>query len=209
MEQRPKKGFRYWFVNVFWYHYGKISLLVLFLVGSAVFLTVDALRKEKYDLNVALIVDRAVARDDTAALGELFASAAGDVDGNGQAKVNIVTVNLASEENVEAVQYRIMLDLSQPEYTVFLMSGYESSVYAAQEDTFQPLADYGFQGAEEDGMRLFVGNKAILRDLGITDCYVCLSDWTVDGRGSEEMTAAAVRAISALVDSPDVPGEEN
>jgi len=208
MDRKVKRGFRYWFVNVFLYHYWKISLLVLFLVGTAVFLTVDALHKEKYDLNVALIVDRAISRADTGALREMFAAAAGDVDGNGRVNVNVIPVNLASEENLESIQYQIMLYLSQPEYTVFLMSEYESSVYAAQEDTFQPLADYGIEGAEEDGLRLFVGNKAILRDLGITDCYACLADWTVDGRGSKEMTAAAVRAIRALAESPDVPEGE-
>ena len=44
MEKEQKKGFVYWFKNVFWYHYGKLSILVLFLLGTAIWFTVDALK---------------------------------------------------------------------------------------------------------------------------------------------------------------------
>ena len=54
MEEEPKKGFRYWFTNIFWYHYGKIALLALVLLITVVWLTVDALHKEKYDLNMCI-----------------------------------------------------------------------------------------------------------------------------------------------------------
>ena len=46
MEEKPKKGFVYWFVNVFWYHYGLISIVALFLLVTAVWFTVDALMTE-------------------------------------------------------------------------------------------------------------------------------------------------------------------
>ena len=203
MEETPKKGFVYWFKNVFWYHYGKISLLVLFLAAAAIWMTVDMFKKPEYDLNVAVVSDGAIARDDARALSELFAAAAGDVNGDGKALVNIVTVTLEDEERPESGRYQTLLYLSLPEYTVFLMNERESARYAREEDTFQNLADYGIETEDESGKRIWVGDKAVVQYLGDHQFYACLADWTVDGKGSPEMTAAAVRALKALLDSPD------
>ncbi len=203
MEETPKKGFVYWFTNVFWYHYGKLSILILFLGAAAIWMTVDMFKKEEYDLNVAVVADGAIARSDASALAELFAAAAGDVNGDGKALVNIVTVDLADEERRESAQYQMMLYLSLPEYTVFLMNERESARYVKQEDTFQPLADYGIETADESGRRIWVGDKAAIQYLGNHEFYACLADWTVDGKGSREMTEAAVRALKALLASPE------
>ncbi len=202
MESSEKKGFRYWFTNVFWYHYGKISLVALFLLVTAVWFTIDALKKETYDLNVAVILNRPVARDDLGALYTLLGDAAGDVNGDGKTRVNIVTVNLADEENREGSRYQMMLYLSLPEYTIFLMDERESGLYAHQDDeTFQVLGDYGIATEDETGRRVALGRRAVLAPLG-EEVYACLADWTVSDKGDPAMTAAAVRALQALLASP-------
>ena len=88
MEQEQKKGFVYWFKNVFWYHYGKLSILVLFLLVTAVWFTIDALKKVEYDLNVAVVADSGAARSDLEKLADLMAEAAGDLNHDGKALVN-------------------------------------------------------------------------------------------------------------------------
>ena len=203
MEEKPKKGFVYWFTNVFWYHYGKISILVLFLLVAAIWMTVEMFKKEEYDLNVAVVSDVAIARTDAAALAELFAAAAGDVNGDGKALVNVVTVTMEDEERPEAGRYQALLYLSLPEYTIFLMNEEESARYVKEDETFQPLADYGIETEDESGRRVWVGDKDVIKYLGDHEFYACLADWTVDGKGSQDMTAAAVRALKALLASPD------
>ena len=207
MEETPKKGFVYWFINVFWYHYGKLSILVVFLAAAAIWMTVEALKKEKYDLNVAVVSDVAIARSDASALSELFAEAAGDVNGDGKALVNIVTVTMKDEESPETGRYQAQLYLSLPEYTIFLMNEEESARYVKEDETFQLLADYGIATEDESGRRIWVGDKAVIRDLGDHQFYACLADWTVDGKGSPEMTAAAGRALKALLASPEAEKE--
>ena len=207
MEETPKKGFVYWFTNVFWYHYGKLSILVLFLAAAAIWMTVEALKKEKYDLNVAVVSDTGIARSDASALSALFAEAAGDVNGDGKALVNIVTVTMKDEESPETGRYQALLYLSLPEYTIFLMNEEESARYVKEDETFQSLADYGIATEDESGRRIWVGDKAVIRDLGDHQFYACLADWTVDGKGSPEMTAAAVRALKALLASPEAEKE--
>ena len=84
------------------------------------------------------------------------------------------------------------------------MNERESARYVKEEDTFQPLADYGIVTDDESGRRVWVGDKDVIQYLGDHEFYACLADWTVDGKGSPEMTAAAVRALKALLASPDV-----
>ncbi len=205
MESSEKKGFRYWFTNVFWYHYGKLSLVALFLLVTAVWFTVEALQKDEYDLNVAVVLNHAVARDDLAALGDFLGEAAGDVDGDGKTLVNIVPVDLSDQQNPVGTRNQMLLYLSLPEYTLFLMEDDESLLYAGQEDTFQELKDYGITASDGTGRRVEVGKKAVLAPLGEGEVYACLSDWTVVGKGDPEMTAAAVRALKALLSSPERP----
>ncbi len=208
MDETPKKGFGYWFKNVFWYHYGKLSILVLFLLAAGIWMTVDVFRKPEYDLNVAIVADGAIARSDAGELAELLAASAGDVNGDGKTLVNVVTVDLADAERQESARYQMMLYLSLPEYTIFLMNERESARYAKQDETFQALSDYGISTGDETGRRVWVGDKAVLRHLGDHQFYACLADWTVSGKGSPEMTAAAVRALKALLDSPALPAAE-
>ena len=203
MEQEQKKGFVYWFKNVFWYHYGKLSILVLFLLVTAVWFTIDALKKVEYDLNVAVVADSGAARSDLEKLADLMAEAAGDLNHDGKALVNVSAVNLGDEGNLEATQYQLMLYMSLPEYTIFLMNDRESALFSRQEDTFQPLADYGIETDDAVGLCIYVGDKAILPSACRGDCYACLADWTASGKGSTAATEASVRALQALLASPD------
>ena len=156
----------------------------------------------------AVVADGAIARSDAKALADLFAAAAGDVNGDGKALVNVVTVAMEDEERPEAGRYQALLYLSLPEYTIFLMNERESARYIKEDETFQLLADYGIETGDESGRRVWVGDKAVVQYLGDHQFYACLSDWTVDGKGSAAMTEAAVRALKALLASPDLPTGE-
>lgn len=203
MENTSKKDFKYRFKNVFWYHYGKLSIALLIALGVAVWLTIDAFRKEEPDLNVAIIMEDGIAQSDTKRLAELLGDAAGDVNGDGKTIVNIMTVNLGDEKNLEQSQYQMLLYMSLPEYTLFIMNERYSRIYGEKDGTFQPLADYGIETTDEVPTRIDLSSRAILKALGEREYFVSLSDWTVDGKSTREMTEAAVRALKALVDSPD------
>lgn len=203
MGENNRKDFKYWFKNVFWFHYGKIAIAVVIAVAVAIWLTVDALKKEEYDLNVAIVTEDGLAQSDTKKLAELLGEAAGDVNGDGKQLVNIMTVNLGDIQNLETSQYQMLLYMSLPEYTIFIMNDHYSAIYGQKDGTFQPLADYGIETTDELPTRIDLSEKAILKSLGEREYFASLSDWTVDGKGSKEMTDAAVRALKALIDSPD------
>lgn len=197
MEQEPKTGFRHWFVNVFWFHYGKLAIGLVLALAVVIYLTVDAFHKESYDLNVVLAVSGAIEPEDTQALQDLLAETAGDLDGDGKIQINLQRIDLRQGQELE----RMILYLSLPEYTLFILDDEISANYCAREDEFQPLADYGVETEDPSGKRRYVGDRTVLRQMGEFDYYLCLADWTVDGKGSPEMTAAAVRAMQKILNS--------
>ena len=203
MGEKPKKGFLYWFTNVFWYHYGKFALLGLVLVVIAVWLTVDALHKEVYDLNLVIAANGPVTDTDATALPAALMKEAEDVNGDGKVLINIQTIDLSDPENLEGNQERLLLYLALPEYTLFLLDEDRSTLYCGKEDTFQPLANYGIDTDDPGGLRVYVGDKPLLRGLGGYAYYASISDWTVSGKGSRAMTRAAVNALQLILDTAE------
>ena len=204
MDKKSDFDFRYWFKNVFWFHYGKLSIGLLIALIIAVWLTIDASKKEDYDLNMVIALAGGIAQSDTERLNALVSEAVGDVNGDGETLVNIQTVDLSDGAALEENLTRTLLYMSLPEYTLFIMDEHYSAIYCSKDDgTFQPLADYGIETEDETGMRIYLGDRLILRRLGRYEYYGCLSDWTVDGKGSEAMTQGAVRALQAIINSEE------
>lgn len=203
MEDKPEKGFRYWFTNVFWYHYGKIAIVVLILVVIAVWLTVDALHKEEYDLNLVVAANGAVSEAGADELRAALEKTVGDVNGDGKSLINIQTIDLADPENLEGNQYRLLLYLSLPEYPLFLLDEDRSTLFCGKEDTFQPLADYGVTTEDPTGLRIYVGDKPLMKNLGGFAYYASIADWTVNGKGDPAVVRAAVRALNTILGTGD------
>ena len=76
-----------------------------------------------------------------------------------------------------------------------------STLYCGKEDTFQPLANYGITTDDPNGLRIYVGDKPLMKDLGDYAYYASLSDWTVSGKGSKAMTQAAVNALQVILNT--------
>ena len=201
MEEKPTQGFKYWFTNVFWYHYGKLAILAVILLIIGIWLTVDALHKEKYDLNIAVAVNGPVPESGLDRLRDSLIDVVGDVNGDGKVLINIQAVDLSDQEDPAGAQQRLMLYLSLPEYPLFLLDEDRSGLYSRQEDTFQELKNYGIETEDPTGLRIYVGDRPLLRGMGRYDFYACLSDWTVSGKGSKSITEAGVRALREILEN--------
>lgn len=201
MEQEPKKGFIYWFTNVFCYHYGKISIAAVVALTLVIVLTVEAINKERYDLNMAIILNGEISNTQIDEFKELLYETVGDVNGDGKIAINVQTINVADEQSFADNHSRLQLYLALPEYTIFIMDEQYSETYSKKEDFFDRLETYGIETSDPSGKRVYIGDSAIMKTIGDYDCYALLADWTTSGKGDKEWTAAAVRVLKAIIDA--------
>ncbi len=197
MNGREKIG--HWLKNVFVYHYGRIVLLAAAAAALVIWLTVGALRRERYDLNAVIASQGPVSAAETAALERLIAEAAGDLNDDGTIKVNIRLVDLSDAEGAETEYTRMLLFQSLPEYTLFFIEGEQAEKYCQEEESFRDLTEFGIAADEKYPNRVYVGDSPAMFFSRKREYYALLSDWTDEGKGSAEATAAIVRAIKALL----------
>lgn len=198
-------GFGYWFREVFWPHYGKLSIVLLVVLVVAVVLTVEAINKPRYDFHMVVAMDAPVAYSDTEELRSVVAAAVGDVNGDGEILLDVQVIDLGDQENLTTNQQRLQLAFAQSEYTLYIMDEMYSDTYCNRE-YFDPIADYGFTPDPDQPRRMDVSEVPVLWRMGqhIPEeqrFYACICDWTVDGKGDQKLTDAAVRALNAILEA--------
>lgn len=198
-------GFGYWFREVFWPHYGKLSIVLLVAVIVAVVLTVEAVNKPRYDFHMVVAMDAPVAYADTEELRSVVAEAVGDVNGDGEILLDVQVIDLGDQENLTTNQQRLQLAFAQSEYTLYILDEMYSDTYCHRE-YFDPIADYGFTADPDQPRRMDVSEVPVLWRMGQhipeeQQFYACICDWTVDGKGDQKLTDAAVRALNAILEA--------
>lgn len=198
-------GLKYWFKEVFWPHYGKLSIALLVALIVVIILTVEAINKPRYDFHMVIAMDAPVVYADTEELRSVIEPAVGDVNGDGKILMDLQIIDLGDQENLETNQQRLQLVFAQSEYTLYIMDDMYSATYCHRE-YFDPIADYGFTPDPDEPRRMNVSEVPVLWRMGQNipeeqHFYACICDWTVDGKGDEELTAAAVRALNAILEA--------
>ena len=198
-------GVKYWFREVFWPHYGKLSIVLLVVLVVAIILTVEAANKPRYDFHMVVAMDAPIAYSDTDELRDVVATAVGDVNGDGQILMDVQVINLADPENLEVNQQRLQLAFAQSEYTLYILDEQYSATYCHRE-YFDPIADYGFTPDPDEPRRINVSEVPVLWRMGQNipeeqQFFACICDWTVDGKGNQKLTDAAVRALNAILEA--------
>ena len=194
------KGFAYWFKNVFLYYYGKWALVALAAIAVVVFISLESrTTKVKYDFQMGIIVSGGISWESTEELRGLVEKAAGDVNGDGAVNIDVQIVNLGDVEQAEANQSKVMLLMSQHEYTLYILDE-ELSRHYSDLEYFDDLRNYGFTPDGEIPYRIDVNAAAVIQDIAAPyHFYACLFDWAAIGKGKQERTDAALRVITALI----------
>ncbi|MDD6188058.1 MAG: hypothetical protein PUB32_00565 [Clostridiales bacterium] len=198
-------GLKYWFKEVFWPHYGKLSIALLAALIVVVLLTVEAVNKPRYDFHMVIAMDSAVTYSVTEELRDVITPAVGDVNGDGKIMIDMQIIDLGDQENLEANHQRLQLVFAQSEYTLYIMDDMYSATYCNRE-YFDPIANYGFTPDEDEDRRMNVSDVPVLWRMGQhipgeQEFYACICDWTVDGKGDKKLTDAAVRALNAILEA--------
>lgn len=194
------QGFSYWWRNVFLYYYWKWALVALVAIAVVVFISLESrTTKIKYDFQMGIIVSGGISYESTEQLRGLVEKTVGDVNGDGEVQIDVQIVNLGDAEQAEANQYKVMLLMSQHEYTLYLIDEELSRAYADR-DYFDDLRNYGFTPDPDDPYRIDVTDAAVIQAIDSPyEYYACLFDWAAMGKGKQERTDAALRVIEALL----------
>ena len=198
-------GFQHWFVNVFWYHYKWPLLIGVVVLGIIVFITVDSLRKERYDTTVVIATDYFVDEAQLDALDAVLKPVVGDLDGNGKVSINYAVLYVGNTEVGRQNQERMYLYMSQEDVGLYLMSQNVSDAYTNPELEYftDSLADLGLPCDEDNPVRLSLKDNSVLAACGMEDMYLSIMDFTtVKGDSTARNTRdAAVSMAQALIDA--------
>ena len=209
-------GFQHWFVNVFWYHYKWPLLIGVVVLGIIVFITVDSLRKERYDTTVVIATDYYVDEAQLDALDDVLKPVVGDLDGNGKVSINYAVLYVGNTEVGRQNQERMYLYMSQEDVGLYLMSQNVSDAYTNPELEYftDSLADLGLPADEDNPVclslaeddnhaRLSLKDNSVLAACGMEDMYLSIMDFTtVKGDSTARNTRdAAVSMAQALIDA--------
>lgn len=200
-------GFQHWFVNVFWYHYKWPLLIGVVVLGIIVFITVDSLRKERYDTTVVIATDYYVDETQLDALDQVLKPVVGDIDGNGKVNICYAVLYVGNTEVGRENQERMYLYMSQQDVGLYLMSENVSDAYTNPELEYftDSLSDMGLPCDADDPVRLNLKDNSVLAECGMENMYLSIMDFTSDsGNATARHTKeAAVSMAQALIDAGD------
>ena len=199
-------GFKHWFVNVFWYHYRWPLLVGVVILGIVVFITVDSLKKERYDTTVVIATDYYVDEAALEPLNDVLEPVVEDLDGNGQ--VNICYVVLYADPDTEMGrqnQERMYLYMTQEDVAMYLMSENISDGYTNPQLEYfvDEVSQYGLEADEDNAIRVDLTGNKVLAQCGMEDMYFSIMDYTtVDGsKEARNARDTALNMVEALIDA--------
>lgn len=196
-------GFKHWFVNVFWYHYRWPLLVGVVILGIIAFITVDSLRRERYDTTVVIATDYYVDEAKLGALNEILEPVVEDLDGNGQ--VNISYVVLYADPNNEVGrqnQERMYLYMTQEDVAMYLMSENISDGFTNPQLEYfvDEVAQYGLTPDPDNGVRVDLTDNTVLAECGMENMYFSVMDHG-GGAASNNAMDAAIAMVNALIEA--------
>lgn len=198
-------GFKHWFVNVFWYHYRWPVLVAVVVLGIVTFITIDALKKERYDTTVVIATDYYVDETGLEALDEVLKPVVEDLDGNGQVNIDYVVLYVGDTELGRQNQERMYLYMSQEDVALYLMSENMSDGYTNPQLEFftDELGQYGLPYDEENPVRMSLVGNPVLEQCGLENIYLSIMDYTTVKGGSTTRNArdTAIAMANALIEA--------
>lgn len=198
-------GFQHWFVNVFWFHYRWPLLIAVAVVGIIGFITVDSLRKERYDTTVVIATDYYVDDSQLDALDEVLKPVVEDLDGNGQVNIQYVVLYVGDTELGRQNQERMYLYMSEEDVACYLMSSNISDAYTNPQLEYfvDEVEQYGLTADPNNSVRVSLEDNSVLAECGMEHMYFSIMDHSTN-KGSISVRNArdtAIAMVNALIEA--------
>jgi hypothetical protein len=201
---KARRGFGYWFKNVFIYHYLKPTILGAIVLLIAAYIIYDIKNVVIPDLTVVVGGIDILREEDMSEIKAVIEDEIGDANGDGTVVVNFdiytVTLDKADEygkQNLEALDLSILAD---PDRIFFILDEELTSRYEA--DFFEKLADYDISTDEDPFYR--VNDLPIFQRMLVVDTnyYMCLKGMRISDKDDPEYVQKydlAARVMKRLI----------
>ena len=171
--------FKYWFKNVYWYHFRLPTFAVIIVSILAVWLVYDVTNREYNDLDYilagAVFADTEQMDEFSEYLGSFIDVSTDDEDGKAVAKVgeqmlctqrsaNDIDSKLQLDEYNAASIEKIQITMADDEILLFFFDKIYAEYYAS-EGAFEPLSSFGIESDNEYYVR--VDDLPIIKEIGI------------------------------------------
>lgn len=140
--------FKYWFKNVYWYHYRTHTVVTAFVIVLVVSLLVSVLRNKDPDIEFIIVSTEPIVTEQAIELASGFDGIIGDINGDGKV-YSLVSELVMNGEMAYASQQRIMLFMVTPE-NPGIIAGESVLPYLSQmQDGYVDLSALGYETHEK------------------------------------------------------------
>lgn len=191
--------FKYWFINVFWYHYKKMVLIGLSAILVLVFLIYSTLTQSKADLNY-LFISRLPSSDEVMnPLTDMLKESVGDINEDGKLEYHCTVINPENGQT-DIVELQVfILDESSRLYIVG-ESAFDTMADIMTADFGEDLSAHGFTTVPEKSYLVDLSEAPLLESLGLNDelMYAIICRLSPDESKDENIQQAQKAAIECL-----------
>jgi len=160
--------FKYWFTNIFWYHYRQFVIIGVFVLGVAVYLIVDAVNTPKPDFEFIVFSPGYVTDEQTGELQSIAEQAIGDLNGDGKVYISLVGLSIIQADTAEMSVMKLGALMSDPKVVLYIMETEAMELYVG-DNIFTPLSELGIDAPSEDGYTIRVDQLPVFLRSGLSE----------------------------------------
>lgn len=139
--------FKYWFVNVFWYHYKWYPIIALAVIAILYALLSDTFKGVSADYQVLLTSRYYVAEEQVSEIQEVMGQVVGDRNGDGRTYVPFIIMNLTSGEVEYNNRMKLTANMATDDAVLYIFDENTADNFL-EDGLFEPLENLGFTGTD-------------------------------------------------------------
>lgn len=158
--------FKYWFVNVYWYHY-RIHALVLLAAGGLLALFIsDMITRVDPDFAFIVASERFISDEKGDYLAAVFAEGSTDCDGDGKILLQPIVMTLDDTEAGMAMMQKLAASYARLECSLYIV-GTSLFAYVEEPSAFIDLAALGIRTLPGKPWLADLGGSSLMAGAGL------------------------------------------
>ena len=190
--------FKYWFTNIFWFHYRLHTIAVI--IGAAAVISVIAsfASNREPDFIVAAVTYAPLSYEETDFVRDGLAGHIGDLNGDGAQTAEFLQIFLGAEDPQMEIVMRTML-VTQPQRGIILLYIFDEAAFEEMREhmPFMDISGY-FSNTAYSGQAVDISGSATMQRLSVygdVRFYAAILDWESKPREFVDVPVDIIRFL--------------